>query len=198
VVPSILVQWGLVMRAWALFGFGVSVSMGACGGSTSDGKQPDPDQLIQDACDQIVSLQCPGGVTLAQCDASLHEQRDDAVKAGCSGQFDRAVACVAERLTQCAQKAQEICGPEIQALDDCEHASGGDDCSMGSGGSPPGAPADYQSCGVSCPTWGVECETDASGLLVCTCTAGAKTGTTFLAESCSGVSSSVGAEHCAG
>ena len=170
----------------------------ACGGSgTRDATAQDPEVLIDDACNRIVSLQCPDSFSLSECHQELHQERADAAKDGCEAQFDALLVCIAERASECNQLTKEVCGPQVEALTTCQSPGGGEQCSRGMGGAPPGAPPGYQKCDINCPTWGVSCETDASSALICWCT-GPKAGATFSPESCTTLTSSEAEQQCGG
>lgn len=176
---------------WLLVPF---VATGACGGSTGDDGGKNPDALIVEACAKVTTC---SNMTPEACEAELHADRADEVEKGCAAEFDALVACVAAKHSSCDQQVQDICGQELHAVDLCPGPDP-NECSMGVGGAGPGAPPYYQSCDISCPTWGVSCETQGSPTLVCTCTTGPKSGTTFTSTACKDVSVSVGSEHCSG
>lgn len=167
----------------------------ACGGSTSGTAQKDPDASIEELCAKIAGAQC-SPMTAAECSAQLKEQRSDEAKAGCAAAFDQVVTCGVEKFSGCQLDIDDLCKPELDALDQCSHPSG-DECSMGQGGMGPGDPPYEQSCMIACSTWGVDCETKDSPTVVCTCT-GPKAGTTFTPPSCLELSSSLAADYCSG
>ncbi len=184
---------GRVKTLWFLLPL---VGAGACGGSPSGTAQQNPDALIEELCAKISSAQC-SPLTAEECNAQLHEQRASEVKTGCTAAFDQVVTCGIAKFSGCEHDIDDLCKPELDALDQCSYPSSGDECSMGQGGMGPGDPPYKQSCKISCPTWGVDCETKDSPTVVCTCT-GPKAGVTFAPSSCLELSTSLGAEYCAG
>jgi hypothetical protein len=172
------------------------VGGGACGGSTGSGGSTDPETLIQNACDTITGMHCPNGITPAECDTELHKERADSVANGCGPTYDALISCVANKASSCDQLGKQICGPEVDAVAQCNQPAPGQECSASFGGAPPGAPPGYQQCDVGCPDWGAHCVTDASSTLVCTCEQGPHAGTTFQPGDCSAVSPSSGAQYC--
>lgn len=182
-----------VKALWLLLPIAAS---GACGGSTSGTTQQDPNLLIEQLCDKIASAQC-SPMTAQECNDQVHAQRAEEAKSGCTAAFDQVVTCGIEKLSGCEHDIDELCKPEIDALDQCSHPGGGDECSMGQGGMSSGDPPFKQSCAISCPTWGVNCATADSPTVVCTCT-GPKAGTTFTPSSCLELSAALGAEYCSG
>ncbi len=172
-------------------------TVGACGGSSGSDQQQDPQTLIRSACDKVVSLQC-GVPNPEQCPADMEQARTEAASKGCGAAFDVIMVCYAQRLTSCSQQPRDVCKPEFDALDACEKNAGGDECSQGFGGAPPGSVPGFQQCDVMCPTWRAHCETDASATLVCSCTEGPRSGTPFNATSCKEMSIALSAQHCQG
>jgi len=168
---------------------------GACGGSTGDDTPVDPEALMQNACDTITGLNCPGAITAEECDTELHKERATAVAEGCDSQFDAFLVCLSQKLSSCGVEPPDICGPEIDAFNVCEMGDAGDTglCSMGTGGMPQGAPPYYQKCSVLCPSWGADCETTTSPTLECTCS---PSGATFALSGCSELSMAVAQGQC--
>lgn len=173
-----------------------TLAVAACGGS-SGGSIPEQDAggLIQDACNNVVGLHC-STETQQQCTDSMNQSHADAVAKGCLSQFDALMKCFANQVTDCSQDSSVVCSTQIHALDDCETQTGSNNCSSFTGSTPPGAPSYYQSCGLTCSGWSVQCETKTSPTLECTCTTGAKAGTAFTAPSCTDLTSSLAAPFC--
>lgn len=167
----------------------------ACGGSTTNNQQPDPASLIQKACNNVAALNCSAAPTMQTCTSNLDQASAQAKTQGCTSQFDGVMVCYADKLTSCSQDSQVVCSTQLDALNACETKGGSSQCSQGTSGAPPGAPAYYQKCNIGCGTWSAQCETKTSPTLDCSCTSGPKSGTTFIVASCNDMPS-VGAGHC--
>ncbi len=185
------------MRVRKAFFPALALGAWACGGSSSSDQSQDPAVLIQNACDNVVGLHC-SSLPPEQCPGQMNEARDEAVAKGCGSAFDSVLVCYANKLADCEQDPKYVCATQFDALDACEYPAGGEDCGQGSGGGPPNAPPYYQSCGASCTSWAVDCEALTSPTVVCTCTAGPNSGTTFDLTDCSELTIDLGAQYCKG
>ena len=170
---------------------------GACGGSGGGDHQLGSDGIMRRACEHVVDLRC-NPETVEDCLKDVGKARTESAAKGCGPAFDQIMVCYGEKLTGCSQSPRDVCKPEFDALDACEKKVGGDECSLGFGGAPPGSVPGFQQCDVWCPTWSVHCETDASSKLLCSCTAGPKSGTTFVPTACKEVTVALAAQHCQG
>ncbi len=168
----------------------------ACGGSAVE-QGSDPAQLVQDACNSIVGLQC-SSVTQQQCNQDMNQARTDAAADGCGSAFDAVAACYAKNITDCSEAPRNVCRMQLQNLDNCEAKGGSAMCSGGRGSPPPGAPGYYDQCEVTCASWSAQCETKTSPILECSCTSGPRSGATFTAMSCNDLVTTLGAQHCQG
>lgn len=183
------------MRVPGLLWVMPALVVAACGGSTgTGGQQQDPSVLIQKACNNVVGLHC-STVTQQQCTDSMNQSHTEAVAKGCVSQFDAVLDCFTHQVTDCSQDSSVVCSTQLHALDSCETA-GSSGCSGGLHSPPPGAPSYYQSCGLYCSGWSVQCETKTSPTLECTCDTGPKAGTTFVAPSCQDLTSSLAGPFC--
>ncbi len=185
------------MRVRSLLFLTLTLVAPACGGSTATGQQPDTATLIQNACNNVVGLQCNNGPTLQQCESGLDQEQAQAAAKGCVSDFDAVAECFADQLTSCSQDSGGVCKTQLDALGACEwKTTGGNVCSQGMGTAPPGTPSYYQKCDITCSSWGVQCETKTSPTVVCTCSTGPKAGATFTITSCKDLSTSLAAPHC--
>ena len=182
------------MRVLHRFWLALTMVIGACGGSSVDERE-DPETLIQNACDNVVGLQC--GLVMFDCIDNLTDARAESVAKGCGPAVDLVLRCFAEQVTACSPDLSEVCSAQFEALDACEKKGGGQECSLGSGGAGPGAPPGFQQCDIWCSSWSAHCETGSSANLACSCTDGPNSGAKFSATSCKEMST-LGAQHCEG
>lgn len=160
---------GVWLVAFALLG---QLFVG-CGGEVSGPSRAEVDDGI---CARASQLGCVGQ---SQCEASLRELRDDAAKAGCSGEMDSALSCFAQRFDDCESGVEGFCPAEADAVDRCydDDPPPGADCFVSSSG---------QDCALSCADYSAECYVLANATIECRCVSGPKAGQ-FLEADCDSI-----------
>jgi len=174
---------------FGLCGLMLAVACGntGTGGGTGSGT---PEQLIDQFCAKLANLSCSTPTaTAAACEAQLSETRADNVADGCGAEFDAVMRCAAPRQLTCDGDVATLCPAEVAALDDCR-ASSISEYTVGSGIST--GPA----CSVRCATYAAECNSSSTGTLECSCTEGARIGTTFTVSGCAPEFTSLAEANC--